>query len=122
MNFRFVSLLWVLAALSLVFPVFSSWSMHASSGLDNKALATAVAQATILVAAVLYAAFSPRFPTLSFFLASTCGFTLWVLSSFAVTGGVLPTRASAIVFFVIGIWSALELVERNNSRRSTYLS
>lgn len=122
MNFKFVTFAWALVAMALVYPVFASWSTYAEAGLEEKSMAAAVAQTAVLVVAGLYAAVSARSASLTFFLAIFCDFTLWVLASFAVGGGSLPTRAAAIVLTGIGIWAALELMNRNAERRTTYLS
>lgn len=122
MKFKFVTFAWVLVAMALVYPVFASWSTYAEAGLESKSMAAAVAQSAVLVLAGLYAAVSARSASLTFFLAITCDFTLWVLASFAVGGGSRPTRAAAIVLAGIGIWAALEMMNRNAERRATYLS
>lgn len=122
MDFKFVTFAWALVAMALVYPVFASWTTYADAGLDEKSMAAAVAQTVVLVAAGLYAAVSARSASLTFFLAVVFDFTLWVLASFAVGGGSSPTRAAAIVLAGIAVWSALEIMNRNSKRRTTYLS
>lgn len=122
MDFKYVPFGWALAAMALVYPAFASWHEYAEAGLSEKSMGAAVAQTAILVVAALYAAVSERSASLTFFLAISFAFALWVLASFAAGAGTLPTYAAAVVLTGIGIWAALEMMNRNAQRRTTYLS
>ena len=122
MNYRLISWAWGLSLLGLIFPLFAV-GFHLFNGelQSPKGQGSAAVLVLVMVLAVLGLSVSKRHPGAGMILSAMNGVMLFATNQFLPSMVVPILIVIAVLFFLIALGSALEVMNRQKNQRQSYI-